>query len=57
MTIKYSDYPDSKGHFGQFGGVFASETLMHCLEELNHAYKRLKTDDAFLAQFNHDLAD
>lgn len=57
MTIKYSDYPDKNGHFGQFGGVFASETLMHCLEELNQAYSRLKTDEAFLAQFNSDLAD
>lgn len=57
MTIKYSDYPDNKGHFGQFGGVFASETLMHCLEELKTAYSKLKTDPQFLAQFQHDLAD
>ena len=57
MTVKYSDYPDNKGHFGQFGGVFASETLMYCLEELNAAYRKLKVDPEFLAQFNHDLAD
>ncbi len=57
MTIKYSDYPDNKGHFGQFGGVFASETLMHCLEELNTAYRKLKTDPEFLTQFKNDLAD
>ncbi len=57
MTIKYSEFPDNRGHFGQFGGVFASETLMHCLDELSQAYARLKTDEAFLAQFNHDLAD
>ncbi|TDR22493.1 tryptophan synthase subunit beta [Marinicella litoralis] len=57
MTIKYSEYPDAKGHFGQFGGIFASETLMHCLEELNQAYSRLKTDESFLARFNKDLAD
>lgn len=57
MTIKYSEYPDKHGHFGQFGGIFASETLMHCLEELNQAYSRLKTDESFLAQFNKDLAD
>lgn len=57
MTIKYSDYPDKKGHFGQFGGIFASETLMHCLDELSQAYNRLKTDADFKAQFNHDLAD
>jgi len=57
MTIKYSDYPDNRGHFSQFGGVFASETLMHCLDELSAAYVRLKTDQDFLAQFNNDLAD
>jgi tryptophan synthase beta chain len=57
MTIKYSNYPDNRGHFGQFGGVFASETLMHCLEELNMAYRKLKTDPEFLAQFQSDLAD
>jgi tryptophan synthase beta chain len=57
MTIKYSEYPDTRGHFGTFGGVFASETLMHCLEELKAAYQRLKTDAAFQAQFQHDLAD
>lgn len=57
MTIKYSNYPDNKGHFGQFGGVFASETLMHCLDELNSAYRKLKTDPEFLTQFNEDLAD
>ena len=57
MTIKYSNYPDDRGHFGQFGGVFASETLMHCLEELNTAYRKLKTDPEFLAQFQSDLAD
>ncbi len=57
MTVKYSDYPDNRGHFGQFGGVFASETLMHCLTELNQAYARLKHDESFQAQFNQDLAD
>ena len=57
MTIKYSDYPDARGHFGPFGGVFASETLMHCLQELSASYARLKTDPEFLAQFKHDLAD
>ncbi len=55
--MKYSDYPDKKGHFGRFGGVFASETLMHCLDELSQAYSRLKTDEAFLSQFKNDLAD
>lgn len=57
MTIKYSEYPDNRGHFGQFGGIFASETLMHCLAELNQAYDRLKNDESFQQQFKADLAD
>lgn len=57
MTIKYSEYPDNRGHFGQFGGIFASETLMHCLAELNQAYERLKNDESFQQQFKADLAD
>ena len=26
--------PDARGHFGPYGGIFVSETLMHALEEL-----------------------
>lgn len=57
MTITYSDYPDNKGHFGDFGGKFASETLMHCLEELKEAYSKFKNDPEFQQRFQNDLAD
>ncbi|MCF6300157.1 MAG: tryptophan synthase subunit beta [Proteobacteria bacterium] len=57
MPINYSNYPDETGHFGEFGGIFASETLMHCLEELNLAYFKFKNDDAFQQQFKNDLVD
>ena len=40
--IDYYEYPDLKGHFEQFGGIFASETLMHCLKELKEAYEKIK---------------
>ncbi|WP_395376383.1 tryptophan synthase subunit beta [Marinicella sp. W31] len=56
MTINYYNYPDDRGHFGEFGGVFASETLMHCLHELKEAYKKFKHDADFQAQFQYDLA-
>ena len=26
--------PDARGHFGPYGGVFVSETLVHALEQL-----------------------
>lgn len=57
MTIKYSNFPDERGHFDQFGGIFASETLMHCLQELKTAYQKYKNDPTFQQQFKQDLSD
>ncbi|MFK8011757.1 MAG: tryptophan synthase subunit beta [Marinicellaceae bacterium] len=54
--IDYYQYPDIKGHFEEFGGIFASETLMHCLKELQLAYDKVKDDKAFLEEFYYDLA-
>jgi len=54
--IDYTQYPDHKGHFNQFGGVFASETLMLCLQELQEAYAKLKLSKAFQNEFYEDLA-
>ncbi len=39
--------PDSKGHFGQFGGMFVPETLMTPLQDLAQAYEDAKADPAF----------
>lgn len=33
--------PDSKGHFGQFGGRYVGETLMPAILELEKAYKEI----------------
>ncbi len=52
----YSAMPDEYGHFGVYGGIFASETLMQALDELRDAYEKAKTDKAFQAQFDEDLA-
>lgn len=54
--IDYYNYPDEKGHFDQYGGIFASETLMQCLEQLQDAYKKYKTDKNFQNEFFYDLA-
>lgn len=48
--------PDSKGHFGPYGGRFVSETLMGALLELEQAYHRLSTSPDFQAEFDKDLA-
>ncbi len=47
--------PDAKGHFGQYGGSFVSETLSHALAELKEAYAHYSKDPSFLAEFHYDL--
>lgn len=47
--------PDARGHFGQFGGRFVAETLMHALDELEAVYRERMGDDAFQAQFKEEL--
>jgi len=54
--VDYSSMPDERGHFGIYGGIFASETLMQALDELRDAYENLKTDVQFQKQFDEDLA-
>jgi tryptophan synthase beta chain len=50
------EQPDSRGHFGEFGGRFVSETLMHALDELQEAYGRWRQDEEFIERMDHDLA-
>lgn len=52
----FSSVPDSKGHFGAYGGRFVSETLIHALDELTSSYQRLKDDAEFQREFDADLA-
>jgi len=47
--------PDATGHFGTYGGSFASETLTHAIAELRDAYARYKDDPEFLAEFHYEL--
>ena len=47
--------PDSRGHFGPYGGSFVSETLTHALTELNEGYAHFRTDPDFLAEFENEL--
>ncbi|MCF8168034.1 MAG: tryptophan synthase subunit beta [Rhodoferax sp.] len=48
--------PDARGHFGNYGGAFVSETLTRAIHELKEAYARYQHDPAFLAEFNYELA-
>ncbi len=47
--------PDERGHFGPYGGIFVGETLIPALEELTRVYARMREDQAFWAEFDHDL--
>ncbi len=51
----YYKYPDERGHFGQFGGLFVAETLMGPLQELREAYEKYSQDETFLKEFDADL--
>ncbi|MGG5253969.1 tryptophan synthase subunit beta [Neobacillus sp. SM06] len=49
--------PDSKGHFGIFGGRYVPETLMRAVTELEEAYKSARKDPAFQAEFERLLKE
>lgn len=51
----YYQFPDDRGHFGRFGGLFVAETLMGPLRELREAYERYGDDADFLEEFEQDL--
>lgn len=42
-----------KGHYGDYGGQFVPETLMHPLEELEAAYADAQRDPSFHAELDH----
>ncbi|MBX6963254.1 tryptophan synthase subunit beta [Alcaligenes faecalis] len=53
--MKTYTLPDPDGHFGQFGGSFVAETLVHALDELKAAYEQYRNDPEFLREFNYEL--
>ena len=53
--MKNYDFPDASGHFGPYGGVFVSETLMAALAQLREAYRYAKDDPEFKAEFAYEL--
>ena len=47
--------PDANGHFGPYGGIFVSETLIPALAELRAAYEEAWQDPAFRAEYEYEL--
>src|SRR5208337_4558053 len=48
-------WPDARGRFGEFGGRYVPETLMHPVEELEQAYQATRSDAKFQAELAHLL--
>jgi tryptophan synthase beta chain len=50
----FTDYPDSRGYFGDYGGIYVGETLMTPLIELKTVAKEAFRDENFWAEY-HEL--
>ncbi len=55
MAFPHYDLPDARGHFGPYGGIFVSETLIAALDELKEAYALAQRDPQFVAEYEYDL--
>lgn len=55
--MNFTALPDASGHFGQYGGSFVPETLMHPLAELKAAYAEARNDPAFLEELETTLRE
>src|SRR6204780_383765 len=44
--------PDSRGHFGAYGGRLVAEALMAVIEEVTAAYEKVRTDQAYLDELD-----
>lgn len=53
--MKSYTLPDQNGRFGQYGGSFVAETLVHALDELRLAYDKYRNDPEFLKEFAYEL--
>ena len=51
------DQPDAEGRFGEYGGVYVAETLLHAVKELQTAYARWRADESFTAELAQILRD
>ena len=49
--------PDAQGRFGQFGGRYVPETLMHPLQQLEDEYARAQKDPEFAQELQYYLRE
>ena len=59
MNTPFSEYnqPESKGHFGPYGGRYVAETLMPAVIELENAWKTIAAKPDFEAELKMLLSD
>lgn len=50
-------FPDSKGYFGSYGGVYVPETLIAALSQLQDEYARAKVDPVFIRELDYYLRE
>ena len=50
-----TDLPNPDGFFGEYGGKFVPETLMHALKELDETYAKLKDNPEFIEEIELNL--
>ena len=53
--MKPHKLPDSRGHFGKFGGKYVIETLMPALQQLEQVYEEAKNDPQFKKDLDYYL--
>ena len=51
----YTQWPNEKGYFGNFGGRYVSETLMPLIEEVEQEYNSVRNDSKFQKEFEYYL--
>jgi tryptophan synthase beta chain len=53
--INFKSYPDERGYFGEYGGLYVGETLVTPLLELKSAAIEAFRDDSFWSDYNYLL--
>ena len=51
--VSQATLPDTRGHFGAFGGQYIPETLVPAIEDLAAEYKAAKQDESFHRKFEY----
>ncbi len=54
---KDTEFPDVRGHFGQFGGKYVIETLMPALDSLERLYEEVRNDPKFQSDLKYYLRE